>query len=59
VSEQVLEPIIAGVSSRPPPPNARTWTPVEHDYHALCVDMEALFGDLGIATPRATSTKAA
>ena len=49
-------PFATGSSSRsspvfvpPPRPNARTWTAVEHDYHALCLDMETLFGDLGIA----------
>jgi hypothetical protein len=47
--DQVLEPLLAAVRSQPPGLDRSSWTPVEHDYETLRVDMETLFDDLGIA----------
>ena len=41
---------------RPQPPprtQTRTWTRVDRDYETLRIDMQTLFRDLGIETPRA------
>lgn len=50
LKDQVLEPLLAPTHSQPIP-NPATWTPIEHDYHALRQDMQSLFNHLGIATP--------
>jgi hypothetical protein len=53
--DQVLEPLLGGLHSQPRVPTPSTWTPVEHDYHTLRLDMQTLFDDLGIATSRRTA----
>ncbi len=51
--EHVIAPILAGVKS---PRNGRkpvTWTSVDRDYETLRIDMQQLFGHLGLATAAA------
>jgi hypothetical protein len=49
--DQVIAPILAGVRSPRRGRKPATWTPVDGDYEALRIGMQALFHDLGI-TPR-------
>jgi hypothetical protein len=48
--EHVIKPLLAGVRSphqgRPP----KSWTPLDHHYQTLRVDMQRLFTDLGLAS---------
>jgi hypothetical protein len=57
--DQVLEPLLGGLASQPPRPNPNTWTAIENDHEALRLNMQTLFNDLGIATSRPTTIKAA
>lgn len=47
--DNVLEPLLASVNSKQPRPRHHSWTPVEHDYENLRLDMQTLLDDLGIA----------
>jgi hypothetical protein len=48
--DQVVAPLLGAVRARRPTTQTNTWTKVERDYHALHVNMQTLFDDLGIAT---------
>ncbi len=46
--DQVIAPLLAGISVRRRDRIPTTWTPVDRDYEALRIDMNTLFRDLGI-----------
>jgi hypothetical protein len=48
--DQVMNPILAGVRSPRQGRKPSTWTTVDRDYESLRVDMQTLFGHLGITT---------
>jgi hypothetical protein len=48
--DQVMSPILAGVRSPRQGRKPSTWTTVDRDYESLRVDMQTLFGHLGITT---------
>jgi hypothetical protein len=48
--DHILSPLLAGVRNPRAIPDHSSWTPVEHDYETLRLDMETLLHDLGIAT---------
>jgi hypothetical protein len=49
--DQVIAPILAGVRSPRRGRKPATWTRIDRDYETLRIGMQALFHDLGIATP--------
>jgi hypothetical protein len=46
--DQVIAPLLAGITVRRRDRIPTTWTPVDRDYEALRIDMNTLFRDLGI-----------
>jgi hypothetical protein len=48
--EHVVDPILAGVRSPRQGRKPSTWTSIDRDYESLRVDMQTLFGHLGITT---------
>jgi hypothetical protein len=48
--DHVIGPILAGVRSPRQGPRPAAWTQVDRDYETLRIDMQKLFGHLGIAT---------
>jgi hypothetical protein len=48
--EYVIAPILAGIRSPRPGRRPAHWTAIDHDYEALCADMQTLYRDLGIET---------
>jgi hypothetical protein len=48
--DQVIAPILAGVRSPRQGRKPKAWTPVDRDYETLRIDMQTLFGHLGITT---------
>ena len=48
--DQVMNPILAGVRSPRQGRKPSTWTTVDRDYESLRVEMQTLFGHLGITT---------
>jgi hypothetical protein len=48
--KHVVDPILAGVRSPRQGRKPSTWTTVDRDYESLRVDMQTLFGHLGITT---------
>jgi hypothetical protein len=53
--DQVISPILAGVRSPRLGRKPTTWTRVDRDYEAIRIQMQTLFHDLGITTPRAAA----
>jgi hypothetical protein len=49
--DQVITPILAGVRSPRQGRKPSAWTAVDRDYETLRIDMQALFGHLGMAMP--------
>jgi len=47
--DHVLAPILAGVRSPRPGRKPATWTAVDRHYEQLCIGMQPLFHELGIA----------
>ena len=45
-----MNPILAGVRSPRQGRKPSTWTSIDRDYESLRVDMQTLFGHLGITT---------
>ena len=48
--DQVIAPILAGVRSPRLGRKPSIWTPVDRDYEQIRIDMQTLFGDLGLST---------
>lgn len=47
--DNVIAPVLAGVRSFRQGPRPSAWTQVDRDYETLRIDMQTLFGDLGLA----------
>jgi hypothetical protein len=48
--DQVIAPILAGVRSPRMGRKPKAWTPIDRDYEQIRIDMQTLFGDLGLST---------
>ena len=48
--DQVVNPVLAGLRSPRQGRKPSTWTSVERDYESLRIDMQTLFGHLGLTT---------
>jgi hypothetical protein len=48
--DQIISPILAGVRSPRQGRKPSTWARIDRDYESLRINMQTLFGDLGIAT---------
>jgi hypothetical protein len=48
--DQVMNPILADVRSPRQGRKPSTWTSIDRDYESLRVDMQTLFGHLGVIT---------
>lgn len=53
---EAVDIILAGVRSPRRGRKPATWTRIDRDYEALCINMQTLFQDLGIATEIAAAT---
>ncbi len=53
--DQIIAPVIAGIRSPRRGRKPAHWTAIDRDYETLRIGMQALFHDLGIATPVTTA----
>jgi hypothetical protein len=53
--DQVIAPILAGVRSPRMGRKPKAWTAVDRDYEQLRIDMQTLFGDLGLSAMAAAA----
>jgi hypothetical protein len=47
--DKVIQPLLAAAGKREPARKHKNWSSIDEHYRTLCINMQLLFKDLGIA----------